>query len=166
MSKVYTKTGDKGATSLYTGQRVSKGGLRVDTYGTIDEVQAVLGLARAVAKKDSVKEEIYRVERDLWMLMADVASIGKEPTITDEHIAHLEQIIDKYDAELKPLTKFLIPGDTHAGACLDVARTVVRRAERLFWRLRDEEEVHEVNIRYLNRLSDLCYIWGRVETEL
>lgn len=166
MSKVYTKTGDKGATSLYTGQRVSKGGLRVETYGTIDEAQAALGLARAVAKKDTVKEEIYQVEKDLWLLMADVASLDKDPSITDDHIAHLEQVIDRYDSQLEPLTKFLIPGDTHAGACLDIARTVVRRAERLFWRLQAEESVHEVDIRYLNRLSDLCYIWGRVETEL
>ncbi len=166
MSKVYTKTGDKGATSLYTGQRVSKGGLRVETYGTIDEAQAALGLARAVATKDTVKEEIYQVEKDLWLLMADVASLDKDPSITDDHIAHLEQVIDRYDSQLEPLTKFLIPGDTHAGACLDIARTVVRRAERLFWRLQAEESVHEVDIRYLNRLSDLCYIWGRVETEL
>lgn len=166
MSKVYTKTGDKGTTGLYTGQRVEKGSLRVEAYGTIDEAQAALGLARAVATHADVKEDIIKLEKDLWMLMADVASVGKEASITDNHVAELEQIIDKYDARLEPLSHFLLPGETHAAACLDVARTVVRRAERCFWRLSREEEVHEVDIRYLNRLSDLCFILARVETEL
>lgn len=166
MSKVYTKTGDKGTTGLYTGQRVEKGSLRVEAYGTVDESQAALGLARALAKHEDVKEDILRVEKELWLLMADVASIGKEANITEEHVSGLEETIDRYDARLKPLSHFLVPGDTHAGACLDVARTVVRRAERCFWRLRKEEEIHEVDIRYLNRLSDLCFILGRVETEL
>ncbi len=166
MSKVYTKTGDKGTTGLFTGQRVEKGSLRVEAYGTVDEAQAALGLARSVAKHEEVKEDIYRVEKELWLLMADVASIGKEANITDEHVKALEETIDKYDARLEPLTSFLVPGETHSGACLDIARTVVRRAERCFWRLQKEEDVHDVDVKYLNRLSDLCFILGRAETEL
>lgn len=166
MAKVYTKTGDRGTTGLYTGERVEKGSLRVETYGTVDEAQAVLGLARAHAKHKEVKDAIYKIEKDLWLLMADVASKGKEPSITDAHVTELEMIIDRYDEQLAPLTHFLVPGDTPSGAYLDLARTIVRRAERCFWRLQKDEDVHEVDIRYLNRLSDLCFVLGRVETEL
>lgn len=168
MSKVYTKMGDKGTTALYTGQRLPKYSTRVETYGIIDEAQAVLGMARAAAHLQEVKDDIYALQKDLWILMADTASLGKDPDITDERVEELEQMIDKYDARLEPLTKFLVPGETAAEAFLNVARTVVRRAERSYWKLHAEEgeEVNEVDIRYLNRLSDVCYILGRAESEL
>ena len=90
MAKVYTRTGDKGKTSLYTGERVSKGCQRVETYGTIDEVDSVLGEARAFATHDNVKETIYVLQKELWLLMADVASVGKEANITPDHVTKLE----------------------------------------------------------------------------
>lgn len=166
MDKVYTKTGDKGMTALYTGQRLPKGSIRVETYGTIDEAQAVLAMARATAKHEDVRQDIEKIQTDLWQLMADTASIGRKANITDAHVEALERMIDRYADRLKPMTKFQVPGSNITEAYLNVARTVVRRAERSFWRLAENEEVHEVDIRYLNRLSDLCYTWGRVESEL
>ena len=110
MSKVYTRTGDKGKTSLYTGERVSKGSLRVETYGTVDEVDSVLGMARAFATHDNVKETIYKIQKDLWLLMADIASVGKEANITSDNVTELEQIIDKYTESLEPLDHFFGSG--------------------------------------------------------
>lgn len=166
MAKVYTRTGDKGKTSLYTGERVSKASLRVEAYGTIDEADSVLGEARAFATHDNVKETIYKLQKELWLLMADVASQGKDPNITPDHVTELEHIIDQYTAELQPLNHFIVPGDTKSASFLDVARTVVRRAERDMWRVAEEEDVHEVDIRYLNRLSDLCFTLARYEAEV
>ncbi len=166
MSKIYTRTGDKGKTSLYTGERVAKGSLRVETYGTIDEVDSVLGMARAFAAHDNVKETVYKVQKDLWLLMADIASIGKDANITADHVTELEKIIDEYTNSLAPIDHFLVPGDTQGSSFLDVARSVVRRAERSLWRLAETEEVHESGIRYLNRLSDLCFTLSRYESEV
>lgn len=166
MTKVYTRTGDKGQTSLFTGERVSKGSLRVETYGTIDEVDSVLGSARAFVIHQNVKETIYKVQKELWLLMADIASLGKEPNITGDHVKELEKTIDQYTEELQPLDHFLVPGETQGASFLDIARTVVRRAERDMWRLSEVEDVHESGIRYLNRLSDLCFTLARYETEV
>lgn len=166
MAKVYTRTGDKGKTSLYTGERVSKASLRVETYGTIDEADSVLGMARAFATHDKVKETVFKVQKELWLLMADIASLGTEPNIKEEHVTALEHTIDEYDAELAPLDHFLVPGETKSSAPLDMARSVVRRAERLMWRLGEEEDIHESDLKYLNRLSDLCFILARYESEV
>ncbi|WP_298705102.1 cob(I)yrinic acid a,c-diamide adenosyltransferase [uncultured Veillonella sp.] len=167
MTKIYTKTGDAGLTSLGTGERIKKSSLRVDSYGTIDELQAVLGLCRAFAKHEDCKTYVYEIERDLWLLMADVASLGQAPMISEEHITKLERIIDRYDEILPPLTVFIVPGGNESSAFFHQARTLVRRAERALWRLKDSgEEVHDVNVRYLNRLSDCCYMLARVEEEL
>lgn len=166
MAKVYTRTGDKGKTSLYTGERVSKASLRVKTYGTIDEADSVLGLARAFAAHDKVKETVYKLQKELWLLMADIASLGAPANITDGHVKALEEIIDAYTDELEPLNHFIVPGDTKSSAPLDMARVVVRRAERLMWRLGEEEEIHESDLKYLNRLSDLCFTLARYEAEV
>lgn len=166
-SSVYTKTGDRGTTGLYTGERVQKSSLRVEAYGTIDELQAFLGLARAHAHNKKVQTELLDIERTLWTLMADVASLGQIAKVTDQQVKHLEKVIDRFDESLEPLTQFVVPGDNVASSYLHVARTVVRRAERALWRVLDNgEEVHESNLKYLNRLSDLCFILGRVEEEL
>ena len=166
MAKVYTRTGDKGQTSLYTNQRVSKGSLRVEAYGTVDEADSVLGMARAFAAHDNVKETIYKLQKELWLLMADVASLDQEPNITPEHVTNLEHIIDQYTESLAPLDHFLVPGDTQGSSFLDVARSVVRRAERCMWRLAEAEDVYDVDIRYLNLLSDLCFTLARYEAEV
>lgn len=166
MSKVYTRTGDRGKTSLYTGERVSKDSLRVEAYGSVDEADSVLGQARAFAVHENVKSTIYNLQKDLWMLMADVASVGNEPNIKPEDVTELERLIDSYTESLQPLDHFLVPGETKSESFLNAARSVVRRAERAMWRLNESEPVNEVDIRYLNRLSDLCFTLGRYEYEV
>ena len=166
MSKVYTRTGDRGKTSLYTGERVSKDSLRVEAYGSVDEADSVLGQARAFAVHENVKSTIYKLKKDLWMLMADVASVGNEPNIKPEDVTELERLIDSYTESLQPLDHFLVPGETKSESFLNAARSVVRRAERAMWRLNESEPVNEVDIRYLNRLSDLCFTLGRYESEV
>lgn len=166
MSKVYTRTGDRGKTSLYTGERVSKDSLRVEAYGSVDEADSVLGQARAFAVHENVKSTIYKLQKDLWMLMADVASVGNEPNIKPEDVTELERLIDSYTESLQSLDHFLVPGETKSESFLNAARSVVRRAERAMWRLNESEPVNEVDIRYLNRLSDLCFTLGRYESEV
>lgn len=166
MSKVYTRTGDRGKTSLYTGERVSKDSLRVEAYGSVDEADSVLGQARAFVVHENVKSTIYKLQKDLWMLMADVASVGNEPNIKPEDVTELERLIDSYTESLQPLDHFLVPGETKSESFLNAARSVVRRAERAMWRLNESEPVNEVDIRYLNRLSDLCFTLGRYESEV
>ena len=166
MSKVYTRTGDRGKTSLYTGERVSKDSLRVEAYGSVDEADSVLGQARAFAVHENVKSTIYKLQKDLWMLMADVASVGNEPNIKPEDVTELERLIDSYTESLQPLDHILVPGETKSESFINAARSVVRRAERAMWRLNESEPVNEVDIRYLNRLSDLCFTLGRYESEV
>ena len=166
MSKVYTRTGDRGKTSLYTGERVSKDSLRVEAYGSVDEADSVLGQARAFAVHENVKSTIYKLQKDLWMLMADVASVGNEPNIKPEDVTELERLIDSYTESLQPLDHFLVPGETKSESFLNAARSVVIRAERAMWRLNESEPVNEMDIRYLNRLSDLCFTLGRYESEV
>ncbi|NCB95564.1 MAG: cob(I)yrinic acid a,c-diamide adenosyltransferase [Negativicutes bacterium] len=165
-SSVYTKTGDKGMTSLFTEERVSKCSDRVEAYGSIDELQAFLGLARAHSEKQVIQDELLAIETELWLLMADVASLNQAAKITEDSVLRLEETIDKFDASLAPLDKFICPGDKQSSSYLHVARTVARRAERQMWRVLENEAVHESNLRYLNRLSDLCFIMSRVEEEV
>ena len=163
---VYTRTGDKGTTGLYTGERVSKHSLRVEAYGTVDEITSALGLARATVTRQDVKGTILKVQQLLMSLMADIASMNlPEPYIKEEHVKMLESTIDKYDAMLEPLGHFIIPGDTLGAAALDIARTTTRRAERCALRLAEEEPVNQQALIALNRLSDLCFILARVEAE-
>ena len=162
---IYTKTGDGGETGLYTGERVRKSSLRVAVYGTVDELDSVLGLARAFAAKAEVRERVLALQKKLPMLMADLASRAQEAMIAEADVAALEQAMDELEGRLPPLTSFLVPGDTQGGAALDHARTVTRRAERLFCRLAEEEEVHDTDRRYLNRLSDYCFLLMRLEEQ-
>lgn len=165
--KVYTKTGDKGTTALLSGERVNKDSLRVEAYGAVDEVTSALGLARALACHQAVKESIKNVQKNLMMLMADVASTSEDHRyVTEASVQALEAEIDRYDAKLAPLAHFIIPGDTPAAAALDVARTTTRRAERALLRLSRQEAVNQQALIALNRLSDLCFILSRVEAEL
>ena len=162
---IYTKTGDAGETGLYTGERVKKSSLRVAVYGTVDELDSVLGLARAFAAKAEVRERVLALQKKLPALMADLASRAQEAMIAEADVAALEQAMDEVEGRLPPLTSFLVPGDTQGGAALDHARTVTRRAERLFCRLAEEEEVHDTDRRYLNRLSDYCFLLMRLEEQ-
>lgn len=162
---IYTKTGDGGETGLYTGERVRKSSLRVAVYGTVDELDSVLGLARAFVAKAEVRERVLALQKKLPALMADLASRAQEAMIAEADVAALEQAMDEVEGRLPPLTSFLVPGDTQGGAALDHARTVTRRAERLFCRLAEEEEVHDTDKRYLNRLSDYCFLLMRLEEQ-
>lgn len=163
---VTTKTGDKGQTSLFTGERVDKDSLRVEVYGTIDEVDAALAMARAFSEKDEVTKRIYGVQQKLGRLMADFASLGKEPLITAADVKAMEDDIAVLEEALPEQNSFIIPGDTKAGAMLDHARTVVRRAERLAIRLAKTEAVAESDRLFLNRLSDYCYLLMRLEEDV
>lgn len=162
---IYTKTGDAGETGLYTGERVRKSSLRVAVYGTVDELDSVLGLARAFVVKAEVRERVLALQKKLPALMADLASRAQDAMIAETDVAALEQAMDELEGRLPPLTSFLVPGDTQGGAALDHARTVTRRAERLFCRLAEEEEVHDTDRRYLNRLSDYCFLLMRLEEQ-
>ncbi len=165
---VYTRTGDKGTTGLYTGQRVAKSSMRVEAYGTVDEISSALGMARAQVKREDVRETIFKVQQLLMSVMADIASLDlPEPYIKEEHVKLFEETIDKFDAMLQPLSHFLIPGDTVGAAALDIARTTTRRAERCLLRLAESGEPVNQNVLVcLNRLSDLCFILARVEVEV
>ena len=160
---VYTKTGDAGTTSLYTGERVDKNSLRVQTYGAIDEVDSALGIARAFAEVGDVKEKIFAVQKLLPKLMADFASLNQPPLITFDDVKNLESEMDALENFLPPLRAFIIPGNSKGGAFLDLARTVTRRAERLACELAKSEPVHEVDKIFLNRLSDYCFLLMRRE---
>ena len=161
--KIYTKTGDAGTTSLYTGERVEKNSLRVQVYGAIDEADSALGLARAFVEVDDVREKVFAVQKILPRLMADFASLNREATITVDDVAKLESEMDALESSLPPLREFLIPGASKGGAFLDLARTITRRAERLACELAKSEPVHEVDKIFLNRLSDYCFLLMRRE---
>lgn len=160
---VYTKTGDKGQTGLYTGERVDKDSLRVEAYGTIDEMNSALGMARAFSECEEVKAMLYSLQKDIALFMADIASLGQEPNIKEYNISMLEQEIDEIEGRVGRLGAFLVPGDTKGAAMLDLARTIARRAERQMLRLAREEEVHETDRLYINRLSDYCFMLMRLE---
>jgi len=161
--KIYTKTGDDGTTGLFTGERIPKDDPRVQTYGTVDEINSVLGMARAFSDVAEVREKILQLQKVLPRLMADLASMDKPALIKDSDVATLESEMDEMDKLLPPLKSFLIPGSTKSGAILDLARTVTRRAEREFCKLSRFEAVHEVDGLFLNRLSDYCFMLMRVE---
>ena len=163
--KLYTKTGDEGKTSLYTGERVDKGSLRVETYGTLDEFQAFIGLARTQCKKQEVRKALREIEVQLVQLMAEVASLnGVKQEITEDMVTSLELEIDRFCEDQPAFTGLALPGETPGVAALHLARTVVRRAERLLWRLSEREPVGKPLLNYVNRLSDYCYALARYES--
>ena len=163
ISKVYTRTGDAGETSLVGGARVSKASKRVDAYGDVDELNSLIGLARAYLQHDEIDETLGLIQNDLFTLGADLASPAEieVPRIQTSFVETLEQLSDRFLAELEPLKEFILPGGSQAGATLHLARTVARRAERRVVQLSQAEEVNDLTIVYLNRLSDLLFILAR-----
>ena len=168
--KIYTKTGDRGETGLFGGGRVSKDDPRVEAYGDVDELNAVLGLARSLELMPRIDELLVPVQRDLFSLGALLATPQpdkmkqqlEKARIDEARIEQLERAIDHGEQELEPLRAFVLPGGTPKSATLHVARTVCRRAERRVIALQREAEVPPVVIKYLNRLSDLRFVLARV----
>ena len=165
--KIYTRTGDAGETSLFDGTRVSKSDARVDAYGEVDELHAWVGLARASRLDADLDEALVRIQRDLFALGAQLADPADKiadrvtkATLGDDDVVRLEQLVDRLEAELPPLRRFILAGGSPAGAALHVARTVCRRAERRMVSL--EPRVDQVLLRYVNRLSDLLFVLARV----
>lgn len=168
---LYTRSGDEGYTSLLGKDKVPKYDLRPEAYGTVDEATAFMGLARAEpAASSRTKQLILQSQRDLWILMGELATapgVELPKRITADRITWLEAETDKLGAELPPLTQFVVPGDHRVGVLLDVARTVVRRAERVATRLLHEGDLANTEItRYLNRLSSLLFALARYEEML
>ena len=168
--KIYTKTGDRGDTGLFGGGRVGKDHPRVDAYGDVDELNAVIGMARAVEMMPRVDEVLVPLQRDLFGIGALLATPDLEKMhqqlakarIDDARIAELERAIDDGEQELEPLKAFILPGGTPKAAALHVARTVCRRAERKVVHLQREVAIPELVVVYLNRLSDLLFVLARV----
>lgn len=164
--KIYTKTGDKGKTSLLGGTRVNKYDLRIETYGTIDELNSQIGVLRSMDVGEEVKQVLIKIQTFLFTSGSQLASEpGKSrikiPTLKDDAISFLENEIDKMDAALPQMRHFVLPGGHPAVAAAHVARTVCRRAERLVIHLRDESEVPEPIPIFLNRLSDFFFVLSR-----
>ena len=168
--KIYTKTGDTGQTGLFGGGRVSKDDLRVEAYGDVDELNAVLGMARCIEIMPRIDEVLIPIQRDLFAIGALLATPDRDrmaahlekARIDDARIAELEHAIDDGESELEPLHAFIIPGGTPKAAALHVARTVCRRAERHVVRLQHDVELPPIAIIYLNRLSDLLFTLARL----
>jgi cob(I)alamin adenosyltransferase len=163
ITKVYTRAGDGGETSLVGGRRVSKSSLRVDAYGDVDELSSVIGLARASIDDQQIDETLGLIQNDLFTLGADLASPFDVdvPRIEGFFIKKLEGLADEYLKELEPLKEFILPGGSRGGAALHLARTVARRAERRAVALSETEKLNPATIAYLNRLSDLLFILAR-----
>lgn len=167
ITKVYTKTGDEGLTSLIGGERVSKASTRVDAYGDVDELNAVLGIARGFTEDSGIDDILKAIQNDLFIIGAELASpSGLEiPRISEDRILQLESAIDKYLSDLEPLEEFILPGGSGVGSYLHFARTVARRAERKVVKLMEEDEVAKNVLVYLNRLSDLLFVMARIENK-
>ncbi len=167
MAKVTTGTGDGGYTSLLGDERVPKHDPRPDTFGTVDEATSALGLARATTTDQRVRDVILHMQQDLYVLMAELATPAEHQEaigmrVTRERVAWLEQTADELKAEVEIPNKFIIPGDSLDGAALDLARTVIRRAERMVARLLHDQVIQNPEVlRYLNRASDLVFILAR-----
>ena len=165
--KIYTKTGDKGQTSLYDGSRIDKDSIRVDSYGTIDELNSYIGLCMHYVSED-IKKELFDIQRDLFYIGAELATKNTDKlnkVVIEEDIINLEYIIDKYMEKSKGLDSFIIPGTSLASAHLHIARTICRRAERIIISLNKVENINPLLIKYINRLSDTLYAIARYSEE-
>jgi cob(I)alamin adenosyltransferase len=170
LNRIYTRGGDRGFTSLVGGQRVPKESLRIDAYGTVDELNACVGLAVLSASEQAGLEPLARIltriQHELFNLGSILATLPedvspKQPRITDREVKQLEREIDEFNEPLPPLRSFVLPGGTRLNAELHLCRTVCRRAERLVTQLSREQTVSAESLQYLNRLSDALFVWSR-----
>lgn len=169
--RIYTRTGDDGTTGLFGGERVSKAGVRVEAYGTVDELNAHLGVSAAACADQGLCELLQSIQNDLFLIgsdlstpegQAEVRGVTRIERLSSEPVMRLEASIDLLESQLKPLTAFILPGGCGLAAQLHVARTVCRRAERRVIALAETDTTNPETIRYLNRLSDLLFVMGRV----
>ncbi len=168
LDRIYTRAGDAGQTSLGDGTRVSKADRRIDAYGTIDELNSVVGLVLARGVADELRPELERIQNELFDLGADLAVPLEDRRrerlrVTAEQVEALEELCDRVNENLPPLRSFVLPGGSETAALLHVARTVCRRAERLVVGLAETAALNPATIAYLNRLSDLFFVLARAE---
>jgi cob(I)alamin adenosyltransferase len=169
--KIYTRTGDEGETGLFGGGRVSKGHVRVEAYGTVDELNAALGVAVEWVVTGEIRAGLRKVQNDLFSFGAFLATPGAEdgsarpsvPPLPQKRVQEMEDWIDSASKEPPELRNFILPGGTKGAAALHLARTICRRAERAVVRLAEDHEAHPVVLSYLNRLSDLLFAYARLE---
>lgn len=170
INRVYTKTGDKGTTALVGGQRVAKDSLRIESYGTVDELNATLGLVATALERSQAGPKLLpilrRVQNELFNLGAELATPdaqrrARQPAVAQRHVELLEREIDELNAGLPPLRSFILPGGGEASAFFHLARTVCRRAERCVVTLGKKQGLGPYSIQYLNRLSDALFVFGR-----
>lgn len=171
--KIYTKTGDDGTTGLFNGERVGKNSLRVEAYGTVDELNSVIGLAISFGCPEPIKNDLQHISETLFSVGADLATPINDgiksqaiARIEEDEITRLENAIDRYEEELEPLKHFILPGGSHSAAHLHNARTVCRRAERLVVELASKENINDNLVKYLNRLSDYLFDAARYVNHL
>lgn len=167
--KIYTKKGDEGDTSLFGGTRVPKSSERIHAYGTVDELNSVVGLAASYSLSANGQKWLKKVQEDLFVLGADLAtpptSKKRINRIDEEAITFLEECIDTMEEKLPPLKNFILPGGSRQGATLHLARTVCRRAERATVACSKTDEISALTIKYLNRLSDFFFVLARYENK-
>ena len=170
LSRIYTRTGDGGQTRLGDMSQVAKTSLRIEAYGCIDELNAIVGMIRLATA--SCADVLTRVQNDLFDLGADLCvppvpdeQEGDKLRVQPEHVQYLERQIDRINGDLQPLKSFVLPGGSEAAAWLHLGRTVCRRAEREVWRLAAEEPVGGAVVEYLNRLSDLLFVMARAAND-
>lgn len=169
ITKVYTRTGDDGTTGLGGGQRVSKDTTRIHAYGTVDELNAIVGVVLVSDLEPRIAAELTRIQNELFHLGSDLCVLEEDkeampvPAVEERHVEALEAAMDELSSELEPLQNFVLPGGTVGAAQLHVARTVCRRAERHLVALAAAEPVGAYTVRYLNRLSDVFFVMARYE---
>ena len=172
INRVYTRAGDDGTTALAGGQRVPKESLRIEAYGTVDELNSAIGIAVAAGLEEPLSEPFAVIQQVLFNLGAELATpreTDEEPSgprVESRHVEQLETWIDDWNDDLEPLTSFVLPGGDPTAAHLHLARTICRRAERLTFALSREEQVGEFVSPYLNRLSDLLFVASRLQNQL
>jgi len=160
LSKIYTRTGDKGTTGLGDGSRINKDSLRVEAMGDVDELNAVIGILLTEPLPELISSALTRVQHDLFDLGGEICIPGHS-MVKPERVDALENTLDALNDALEPLKEFILPGGTRAAAYCHLARTVCRRAERQLIKLHREEQVTEISLQYLNRLSDLLFVMCR-----
>ena len=161
LSKIYTRTGDNGSTGLGDGSRVEKDSVRVEAYGSVDELNSIIGMLLAEALPENIRHDFENIQHDLFDLGGEFSTPGHQAMKT-EYVTRLENILDAMNENLPPLKEFILPAGGKATSACHLARTVCRRAERRAISLAREEAVNEVAIAYLNRLSDLLFVTARV----